>query len=901
MRRPGSGQSRAGAVQAKAASSAQDEFTASNGHSDAELQRLEHFERFRTRLIELYKEHEPAKLASVDVTLREWSGREEELVSRVEAQFAARQAAKEDYTRVVNSLKECYEKIRPLEETYKFDHFFSPCLTDAEFEAKPMVLLLGQYSVGKTTFIKHLIGRDFPGIRIGPEPTTDRFVAVMHGDQDQTIPGNALCVSADKPFTALSKFGTSFMSRMEASVCNSRALEFMTLVDTPGVLSGEKQRIGRQYDFPAVIDWFAGRSDRILLLFDAHKLDISDEFKTCIEALRGHEDKVRVVLNKADSVTPKQLMRVYGALMWSLGKVTGSPEVMRVYVGSFWDVPLRQDHENRALFESEAEDLLSDLRSLPRNSSLRKINELVKRARHAKVHAYIIAHLKAQMPTFFGKSSKQQNILKNLPQEFSKVAQKHQLALGDFPNPEGFRRIIQDYDLSKFPKLSEKAIRKLDTVLTEPIPALLRELRLHDPDDGTGPGLPMAGSSSNPFEAFENLGSSRSVGSLGGSGWAVSQSLKTEADNIFFSSPLQGGKLAGTAAQQAFASTGLSNNVLAKVWTLADMDHINQLDADQFAVALYLARQVQSGKSLPDTLPSSLAVAALPAHGLAAAFAYGSGVFEQIDAGTKPKGVAPEDRPLVDLVLVVEDAKEWHKLNIETHPAHYSCLASLGPEAVAKVQRTGGGFMYFNTDVTVPSVPEVRLKYGVISQEDAIRDLSQWDALYLSGRLHKPVRFIADAPQNTALREALGANLAHAMHTALLLLPDRFDDEALFRCISELSYAGDVRMGLAENPNKVANIVRGSMSHFQSLYSRFLPFGQDASSVSPSNGFVGELALASASETTGLRIWEQNMDPQKRAQMASTLPFLSGAGVLTVGTLTAFRYGMRKVRKRFAS
>ena len=41
--------------------------------------------------------------------------------------------------------------------------------------AKPQVLLVGQYSVGKTSFIRYLLGRDFPGQRVGPEPTTDRF------------------------------------------------------------------------------------------------------------------------------------------------------------------------------------------------------------------------------------------------------------------------------------------------------------------------------------------------------------------------------------------------------------------------------------------------------------------------------------------------------------------------------------------------------------------------------------------------------------------------------------------------------------------------------------------------------------------------------------------------------
>lgn len=46
-------------------------------------------------------------------------------------------------------------------------------------------------------------------------------------------------------------------------------------------------RIDRGYDFNGVMEWFGERADRIILLFDAHKLDISDEFKRCIEALTG--------------------------------------------------------------------------------------------------------------------------------------------------------------------------------------------------------------------------------------------------------------------------------------------------------------------------------------------------------------------------------------------------------------------------------------------------------------------------------------------------------------------------------------------------------------------------------------------------------------------------------------
>lgn len=67
----------------------------------------------------------------------------------------------------------------------------------------------------------------------------------------------------------------------------------------------------------------------ILLLFDPHKLDISDEFKETIRAMTGNEEKLRVCLNKADGIDQQQLLRVYGALMWSLGKVIKSPEVSR--------------------------------------------------------------------------------------------------------------------------------------------------------------------------------------------------------------------------------------------------------------------------------------------------------------------------------------------------------------------------------------------------------------------------------------------------------------------------------------------------------------------------------------------------------------------------------------------
>ncbi|QQP39652.1 Uncharacterized protein FKW44_020602 [Caligus rogercresseyi] len=102
---------------------------------------------------------------------------------------------------VSDGLKKVYKsKLYPLEEAYDFHDLISPGLNDCDFDAKPMVLLIGQYSTGKTSFIRYLLERDYPGLRIGPEPTTDTFNVVMYGEQEQVIPGNALAVDNKSSF-----------------------------------------------------------------------------------------------------------------------------------------------------------------------------------------------------------------------------------------------------------------------------------------------------------------------------------------------------------------------------------------------------------------------------------------------------------------------------------------------------------------------------------------------------------------------------------------------------------------------------------------------------------------------------------------------------------------------------
>lgn len=173
-------------------------------------------------------------------------------------------------------------------------------------------------------------------------------------------------------------------------------------------------------------------------------------------------------------------------MMWSLGKVVQTPEVMRVYLSSFWtEKPPNCFEDCRELIEAESKDLLRDLKELRRNAAIRKINEIVKRARLARVcefcllrfqitqmlmiyyfqvHALIISHLKKEMPSMFGKKKKQEALLNNLEQEFAKIQQRYHLPAGDFPNPAKFRQNLALYDMDKFKSLKEDLLEKADEV-----------------------------------------------------------------------------------------------------------------------------------------------------------------------------------------------------------------------------------------------------------------------------------------------------------------------------------------------------------------------------------------------------------------------------------------------------
>ncbi|XP_028653318.1 EH domain-containing protein 2-like [Erpetoichthys calabaricus] len=506
---------------------------------------------------------------------------------------------------VTEGLKSLYKsKLLPLEQYYRFNDFHSPTMEDADFDNKPMVLVVGQYSTGKTTFIRYLLEQDIPGSRIGPEPTTDSFTAVMLGEVEGLIPGNALIVDPNKPFRKLNPFGNTFLNRFQCAQLPNKVLESISIIDTPGILSGAKQRVSRGYDFPAVLQWFAERVDRIILLFDAHKLEISDEFSEAIRALKGNEDKIRVVLNKADMVDTQQLMRVYGALMWSLGKVFNTPEVVRVFIGSFWSEPLLIP-DNRKLFELEEQDLFNDIQNLPRNAALRKLNDLVKRARLIRVHAHIISHLKNEMPSVFGKDNKKKALINKLPVIYAKIQLEHHISPGDFPDCNKMQEQLAVHDFSKFHSLKPRLMEVLDEFMTSDIAKLMPLLRQEELENGPDSGVQGGAFEGQRYGPFvEGIMDSIPEGE-DDEDWVVTKD-KPKYDEIFYTLSPSDGKLSGTKAKTWMVTTKLPNSVLGKIWKLSDVDRDGMLDDEEFALASHLIEVKLDGHGLPSELPRHL-------------------------------------------------------------------------------------------------------------------------------------------------------------------------------------------------------------------------------------------------------------------------------------------------------
>ena len=162
---------------------------------------------------------------------------------------------------------------------------------------------------------------------------------------------------------------------------------------------------------------------------------------------------------------PQQLFRIYGSLMWSLGKSISCPEAVRVYVGSFWDHPY-QYQEWKQLFENEQSELFQDLKTLPQMSASRKINDFSKRVKMVKAHAMVLAEIRRQMPNIaLFKNKKKNQIIESLGDIYIKVQIEHDMSEGDFPDQRHMKEKLKTLDWGRFKEIKKRDLERVDKLL----------------------------------------------------------------------------------------------------------------------------------------------------------------------------------------------------------------------------------------------------------------------------------------------------------------------------------------------------------------------------------------------------------------------------------------------------
>ncbi|MCX5883563.1 MAG: dynamin family protein, partial [Deltaproteobacteria bacterium] len=247
---------------------------------------------------------------------------------------------RENYINALHSeLLEMVEKhLTPVAVRYGY----SEAPLEATIKWRPLVLVLGNYSSGKSALINEFLGSDIQ--KTGQAPTDDSFTILTYDDNaDSGSPihvteerdGNFLLNDPAYPFESMKKHGQRFTSHFRLKKVNSPFLKELAIIDTPGMLDSVTER-DRGYNYQDVIGDFAQIADLILVLFDPHKAGTIREVHTSLrETLpeRTFEDRVLFVLNRIDECASlNDLLRVYGTLCWNLSQITGRKDIPMIHL-----------------------------------------------------------------------------------------------------------------------------------------------------------------------------------------------------------------------------------------------------------------------------------------------------------------------------------------------------------------------------------------------------------------------------------------------------------------------------------------------------------------------------------------------------------------------------------------
>eukprot|EP00913_Durusdinium_trenchii_P004424 g4103.t1 len=127
----------------------------------------------------------------------------------------------------------------------------------------------------------------------------------------------------------------------------------------------------------------------------------------------------------------------------------------------------------------DRKDLVQELKDLPRNVCVRRVNEVVARARAVKVHLALCCALRARLPSlgWCGRRQRRQRWLtEHLPEVYAEVMMLRavQFAAGDMPALEHFKERLRGFkDFRSFQRSCRSQQETLNKLIHHEIPRLM--------------------------------------------------------------------------------------------------------------------------------------------------------------------------------------------------------------------------------------------------------------------------------------------------------------------------------------------------------------------------------------------------------------------------------------------
>ena len=255
------------------------------------------------------------------------------------------------------------KKIAPLFSKYNMD--FSGL--ESSMKWKPIVLIIGNYSSGKSTLINEIIGADVQ--RTGQAPTDDAFTVITSegNDKPQEVPGSTLINDDNLPFVKFKKYGEKLISHLCLKNIDSPDFENMAIIDSPGMLDATTEK-DRGYDYMEVLGEFAKMADLIVLMFDPHKAGTIKETYSAIRNTlpeKSGEDRIVFVMSRIDECDNiSDLVRSYGTLCWNMSQMTGRKDIPHIYLTYSSDVA-NSTNATDNLWPQERTELIEKIHAAP--------------------------------------------------------------------------------------------------------------------------------------------------------------------------------------------------------------------------------------------------------------------------------------------------------------------------------------------------------------------------------------------------------------------------------------------------------------------------------------------------------------------------------------------------------